>query len=262
MIVLILSLLFAPPVATEAKTDRDQAGLKGPVRTVTTVTDKAKGVITYNFRGDEVEEIYKSSAPFTEFKKIHTYDAQGRRTETYYYGHEEDSVPWKTKHYTYDAKGKLIQEIDCDNLGCFNKKVYTYDFKGNLTEEVLYYPSGDSVKVRLVRTYDSQGHRTQTSTWEAHGPGLGIGETVQQYDAKGNVIECTTYYTGRKAGDKEDSEGSLPYKLVNTNKYDSNGNIIESTAYNTKNEPGDEDECGYPPCRTVYVYEYDPPSVP
>jgi hypothetical protein len=109
-----------------------------------------------------------------------------------------------------------------------------------------------------VHTYDSQGHRTQTSAWEAHGPGLGIGETFQKYDAKGNVIQCTTYYTGRKAGDKEDSEGSLPYKLVNTNKYDSNGIIIESTAYNTKSESGDEDECGYPPCRTVYVYEYDP----
>jgi len=216
IIMLILSLLFVPPVAAEMKTDRERGNLKGPVRTVTTVEDKAKGVITYNFRGDEIEEIYKSSGPIIEFKKIHTYDAHRRRTETYYYSREEDSVPWKTKHYTYDAKGKLIQEIYCDNLGCFNKKVYTYDFKGNLTEEALYNPPGDSIKVRLVHTYDSQGHRTQTSSWDAHSPGLGIGETVQKYDAKGNVIECTTYYTGRKAGDKEDSKGSLPYKLVNT----------------------------------------------
>jgi hypothetical protein len=258
IIVLILSLLFVSPVAAGMKTDRERAKLKGPVRTVTTVEDKARGVITYNFRGDEIEEIYKSSAPITEFKKIHTYDAKGRRTKTDYYGHEEDTVPWKTKHYTYDAKGRLIQEIYCLSFGCDDKKVYTYNSKGNLAEETLYYPSSTSVKVRLVHNYDSQGHRTQTTAWEAHGPGLGIGETVQKYDGKGNVRECTTYYTGHKAGDEEAIGDFLPYELITTNKYNSNGDIIEQTTYNAKSEPGHEDECGYPPCRTVYVYEYDP----
>ena len=256
IIVLISSLLFALPAAGEIKTDREQAKLKGPVRTVTTVEDNARGVITYNLRGDEIEEIYKG--PVTEFKKMHTYNSQGRRTKTDYYGREEDTVAWKTKRYTYDAKEKLIQEIYCLPFGCDNKKIYTYDSKGNLIEEALHYPSSDSVKVRLTHTYDSQGRRTQTTAWEAHGPGLGIGDTLQKYDAKGNVIECTTYYTGRKAGDEENSQVFPSYKLITTNKYNSNGDIIESTTYNTRSEPGDEDDCGYPPCRTVYVYEYDP----
>ena len=101
-----------------------------------------------------------------------------------------------------DAKGRLIQEIYCFSSGCDDKKVYSYDSKGNLTEEVLYYLRGDSVKVRVTHTYDSQGRRTQTTVWDAHGPGLGIGETVQKYEARGNVTESTTYYTGHKAGDK------------------------------------------------------------
>jgi hypothetical protein len=200
IIVLILSLLFVLPLGAETKTDREKAGLKGPVRTVITVTNEGRGKRTYNLRGEEVEEIYKGSV--TEFKKMHTYDSQGRRTKTDYYGREEDTVPWKTKRYTYDAKGRLIQEIYCFSSGCDDKKVYSYDSKGNLTEEVLYYPRGDSVKVRVTHTYDSQGRRTQTTVWDAHGPGLGIGETVQKYEARGNVTESTTYYTGHKAGDK------------------------------------------------------------
>jgi len=256
IIVLIPSLLFVLPLGAETKTDREQAGLKGPVRTVITVTNEARGVITYNPRGDVVEEIYKGSV--TEFKKLHAYDSQGRRTKTDYYGQEEDTVAWKTKRYTYDAKGKLIQEIYCLSFGCDDKKVYTYDSKGNLTEEVLYYPRGDSVKVRVTHAYDSQGRRTQTTVWDAHGPGLGIGETVQKYDAKGKVTECTTHYTGRKAGDEEGRLDFLPYDLITTNKYNSNGDIIEQTTYNTKSEPGDEDECGCPPCKAVYEYEYDP----
>jgi hypothetical protein len=256
IIVLILSLLSALPLGAETKTDREQAGLKGPVRTVTTVTDKGRGVITYNLRGDKVEETYKGSS--NQFKKMHAYDSQGRRTKTDYHSHDENTVPWKTKRYTYDAKGKLVQEIYCLSFGCDDKKVYTDDSKGNLTEEAYYYPSSDSIRVRLVHTYDSQGNRTQTTAWEAHGPGLGIGETVEKYDAKGNVTERITYYTGHKAGDEEGIGDFLPYELITTNKYNSNGDIIESATYNTKSQPGDEDECGYPPCRTVYVYEYDP----
>lgn len=255
IVVFILGLVFTFPITAETKTDREQEGLKGPVRTVTTVTDKGRGVITYNLRGDEVEEIYKSSA--NEFRKMHVYDSQGRRIKTDYYGPGEDTVAWKTKRYTYDAKGKLVQEIYCLSFGCDDKKVYTYDSKGNLTEEALYYPSSDSVKVRLTHTYDSKGHRTQTTAWDAHGPGLGIGETVQKYDAKGKVTECTAYYPGHKAGDEEGIGDFLPYELITTNKYNSNGDIIEQTTYDTRSRPGDEDECDYPPCRTIYVYEYD-----
>jgi len=232
--------------------------LKGAVQTVTTVTDKSKGVITYNFKGDVLEEVYKGSDPIIEFKKIHTYDAQARRAETYYYGHKEDSVPWKTKRYSYDAKGRLVQTIYCLSFGCDDRSIYTYDSKGNLAEETLYYPSSDSFKIRLVHTYDSQGHRTQTTTWEAHGPGLGIGETVQKYDPGGNVIESTTYYTGHKAGDKEGLGDFVPYEMITTYKYNSNGDIIEQSTRDTKRGPEDKEECGNPPCRTVYVYEYDP----
>jgi len=257
IVVFILGLLFTFPIAAETQTDREQAGLKGPVQTVTTVTEKAKGIISYNIKGNQIEEIYKGSAPLIEFKKIHTYDAQGRRTKTDYCGREGDNIPWKTKHYTYDAKGRLTQEIYCLSFGCDDKTVYTYDSKENLTEEVLYYPGGDSVKIRLTHTYDSQGLRTQTTAWQAHGPGLGIGETVQKYDAKGKVTECTTHYTGRKAGDEEGRLDFLPYDLITTNKYNSNGDIIEQTTYDTRSRRGDEEECDYPPCRTIYVYEYD-----
>jgi len=257
IVVLILALLFTLPIATEAKTDRERAGLKDSVQTVTTVTEKSKGTINYNIRGDQVEEIFRSSEPIIEFKKIHTYDAEGRRTKTDYCGPNEDSVPWKTKRYTYDAKGRVIQEIHCLSFGCDDKKAYTYDSKGNLIQEALYYPSSDSIKVRLTHTYDPNGYRTQTTAWEAHGPGLGIGETVQKYDARGKVTERTTYYPGHKAGDKEGHGDFLPYEMITIYKYNSNDDLIEQSTRDTTRGPEDKEECGYPPCRTVYAYEYD-----
>jgi antitoxin component YwqK of YwqJK toxin-antitoxin module len=254
---LMLSFLFVAGARAEIQTDREQAGLKGPVLTV--VENSAGSdetvVTAYNSRGGEEEQIIYSSINYV--RRAHTYDAQGRRTKTNHYYRPEDSVPRKTTHYTYDAKGKLIQEITCDTAGCFNKKVYTYDSREKLTEEVLYYPSGDSFKVRLVHAYDPQGHRIRTTIQEAHGPGLGIGDTVQEYDASGNVFRSTTYYLGRKAGDKEDGDATPPHELVSVSKYDSNGNVIETVSRDSRRTPEDEDECGYPPCRTTYVYEYD-----
>jgi hypothetical protein len=255
--VVMVNFLFVAGIWAEIQTDREQARLKGPVRTI--VENSAGSdetiVTAYNSKGGEEEQIIYSS--FNYVRRAHTYDAQGRRTKTDHYYRPEDNAPRKTTDYTYDAKGKLIQKISCDTVDCFDKKVYTYDSQENLIEEVLYYPSGDSFKHRLVHTYDSQGHRLQTTCQEAHGPGLGTGDTVQKYDVRGNVIQSTTYYLGRKADDKEGRYVTPPHELVSVFKYDSNGNMIEEVTRDSNRTPEDEDECGYPPCRTTYVYEYD-----
>ncbi|MBP1732810.1 MAG: hypothetical protein H6Q55_3239 [Deltaproteobacteria bacterium] len=255
--VLMVSLLFVAETRAEIQTDREQARLKG---SVLTIVENSAGsdetiVTAYNSKGDEEEQIIYSS--FNYVRRPHTYDAQGRRTKTDHYYRPEDNTPRKTTSYTYDAKGKLIQTISCDTFGCFDKKVYTYDSQENLIEEVLCYPSGDSFKYRVVHTYDSQGHRIQTTCQEAHGPGLGIGDTVQKYDVTGNVIQSTTYYLGRKADDKEGRYVNSPYEMVSIYKYDPNGNVIEEVTRDSDMTREDEDDCRNPPCRTIYVYEYD-----
>jgi len=257
MTALVLSFLFVAEGPAQIQTDREKAGFKGPVLTV--VENSAGSdqtvVTAYNSKGGEKERIIYSSINYG--RHAHTYDAQARRTKTDHYWSPEDGAPRQTTRYTYDAKGKLIQEITCDTTGCFNKKVYRYDSREKLTEEVLYYPSGDSFKVRLVHAYDPQGHRIQTTIQEAHGPGLGIGDTVQEYDPDGKLTKCTTHYTGHKAGDEEGKLDFPPYDLITTNKYNSHGDITEQTTYNTKNGPEDKDECGCPPCHTTYEYQYD-----
>ncbi len=241
----------------ETQTDREKAGLRG---TVLTVVENSAGsdqtVITaYGSKGSEEEQTIYSSVNYV--RRTHVYDALGRRVKTDYYWRPQDSASRKTTHYTYDAKGNLIQEISCDSVGCFDKKVYTYDSRERLTEEVLFYPSGDSFKVRLVHAYNSQGRRTRTAIQEAHGPGLGIGDMVQEYDANGNISRSTTYYLGRKEDDAGQKNATLPHQMVSSMRYDANGNMIENVTRDSNRTPEDEDECGFPPCWTIYVYRYD-----
>lgn len=252
------SFLFASEARCETQTDREKAGLKGQVLTV--VENRAESnettVTAYNSRGGEAEQIIYS--PIKYFRRAHTYDTQGRRITTDHYWHAEDSAPRQTTSYTYDAKGKLMQEVTCDTAGCFDKKVYIYDSRQKLTEEVLYYPSGDSFRVRLIHAYDPQERRIQTTCQEAHGSGLGIGDTVQEYDANGNVFRSTTHYLGFKAGDpRVDRVTTPPFETVSLFRYDSNGNVIETITHDSDRTPKDEDECRNPPCRITYVYEND-----
>lgn len=255
--VLAVSFLCVAGAQPGMQTDRERAGLKG---SVLTVVENSAGsdqtvVTTYSSKGAEKEQIIYSSILYA--RRAHTYDAQGRRVKTDYYWSPEDTAPRKTTHCTYDAKARLIQEITCDALGCFDKTVHRYDSQGNLTEAVLYYPSSESFKVRVVHAYDPQGHRTKTTTQEAHGPGLGIGDTVQEYDANGKVTKCTTHYTGHVAGDEEGRLDSPPYDLITTCKHNSCGDVIEQTTHDTRNGPGDEDDCGDRLCHITYLYEYD-----
>ncbi len=90
--------------------------------------------------------------------------------------------PQKDGHHTYDDKGRLIEKITCDKIGCFDKTVSIYDSRGNLTEETLFYPSDESFKVRVVHAYDREHHSIRSTSQGAHGPGLGIGDTIQKYD--------------------------------------------------------------------------------
>jgi len=209
IVALIFDLFLALQAVAGMKTDLQEEGLIGPMRVVKIETAQFS-----NQSSQWVEGSRGLSATIT-------YDVRGNRIE----GKSEDTA--KTV-YTYDAQGRVIEQITCDAVGCFDKIAYTYDPYGNLIEERFYYPVSSSIKLRLVHTYDKQGRRTQTESYDAHDPGLGIEKTGQTYDANGNILELTTYYT-EKVGDPEERPIPPPSKVVYTYEWDAHGNWVKQT---------------------------------
>jgi YD repeat-containing protein len=244
----ILSLLVVSLVVAGRQTDKDQVDLTGPVRTIGTVSlaegpgswrEGQRIVTTYDNKGNESEiAFYNSSDAGGSLyeRAVHIYDAQGKRTATHY------NSGRKTL-YTYNAQGQLTEQISCAAFSCFDKIAYTYDSEGNLSEESFYDPGGSSIKLRLVHTYDAQGCKTKTESYDTHDPALGIEKTVQTYDPNGNVLDLTAYYT-HKVGEIEGHEVPSPSKMVYTYEWDAHGNWVKQTQFLC---PSDV-KAGQPPC--------------
>jgi hypothetical protein len=258
---LVFSLYLASLAVAEVKTDLQKEGFIGPVQTVQIQTAQfssqsgqwiegpreLSASITYDVRGNKTEVIgsafvgktlyaYNAQGDLTETlsyspdgslseRTVYTYDAKGNLMETVSYA--PDGSSHRKTVYIYNAQGQLTEQITCDAAGCFDKGTYTYDPYGNLVEERFYYPDSAAIKLHIAHTYDAQGRRIQTERGPAH-LGLGIEKTVETYDANGNILELTTYYT-EKVGDEEDRPIPPPAKRVYTYEFDTHGNWIKQT---------------------------------
>jgi RHS repeat protein len=214
-------LLLVSVATVSAKTDRERAGLIGPVQTASTVTasplrEGERAVSTYDAKGNELETaLYHSpeSGGALAEKSIHAYDAEGNRRATVTYS--GDGLLLKKTTYAYDARGNLTEMISSDDAGLIEKTTYTDDEKGRLTEEVVYYAHGPVTR-RSAYAYDLQGNRIQSLSYARDGSST---KTACTYDTKGNVTMRTTYAT----------DGSLLDKLTYSYEFDSTGNWIKQT---------------------------------
>jgi YD repeat-containing protein len=190
-------------------------------------------IYTSDLQGKLTEEVSYNPDGSLSSKTVHTYDSQGREQETSSY-EPNGSLTSKTT-YMYDDEGKLIEEVCYNPFGLLNTMLFTYDDKGNLTAEQIYDPSG--LKSRSEHTYDEHGRRVATTNYDPHGPALGISKVVTTYDAKGSILEVTTYYT-HKTGDEEDRPIPPPAKRVYTYEFDTYGNWIKQTQTLCTSETG------------------------
>ena len=271
LVSLILNLYFVTLTVAGVETDLQKDNLIGPAQTVRTETAQfsnqsgqwvegplePSASVIYDTRGNRTEVIGNVFVG----KTLHIHDAQGDLTETLDYSpdgalsekmvyaydnkknlrktvsYSPDGVSLRTTLYTYSASGQLIEQISCDDIGCFDRKACTYDIQGNLIEESFYSPDGSGIKLRLVHTYNEQGRRTQTESYDPHDAGLGIEKTVETYDANGNSLELTTYYT-EKVGDEEGKPIPPPNKWIYTYEWDAHGNWIKQTRILCTSETG------------------------
>lgn len=191
MATLMFKLLFAITIVTFAaiqpraqsnKSDREQAGLKGPVKSV-----RSSSV---DYSGDKIvgEGFMKTPGDFI------LYDEAGReidRKPVSDFGEAMGVVSRK-----FDQLGMLIESSWVDTKGKLLKKdVFNYS-NGKLHETLTYNGSGILIE-KTVRTYDDIGRLAAEIYYD---PTNAVARTTYKYDTKNQPIEIAFFLAdGRKA---------------------------------------------------------------
>jgi|GEM_PF-6782265 len=210
--------LAASLVLAETRTDKERAGLFGPVLTVSTVTtfptrDGERVVTHYNAHGNETETLlYAGTGVLTE-KLVHSYNSKEKRIETVTHG--ANGALLKKTLYLYDFHGRLNEQTIFDDVGLIERTTYTYDSQRNSVDETTGY-ARRSLTVHTIRFYDAAEKETATATFMRDGS---VTKTTFKYDSKGNVTERTV----------SASDGSVIDRLAYTYEFDVTGSWVTQT---------------------------------
>jgi len=188
-------------------TDREKAGLRGPVRTRVeeTIYPGGKFLTTTEYSLDgRLLATRASNSDGSAWVTTQTYDADGRLVKTASGNSGERAAEIL---YTYDEGGRLKEIRDADGKG--NRTSYRYDQQGHKTEIKRFAPE-------VIER--NRGGITTESLWDAAQMGIGV-------PTGGSV---TTLYNDRDLPIEEqilDSEGRVVSRFIRT--YDANGRIME-----------------------------------
>ena len=190
-------------------TDREQAGLRGSVKTCveesTYPTGKSLKTTEYDLDG-RLLTTRISTADGSEWVTTKTYDADGRLVKT---ASGKSGKPGNAILYQYDEAGRLREIRDADGKG--NRTSYRYEQQGRKTEIKTFGPE--------VFKRNREGMVVAGSQWDAAQTwGIGAvegGSVTTVVDERDLPIELQIL----------DSEGRMVKRFIRT--YDSNGRIKE-----------------------------------
>src|SRR5579863_914079 len=236
----LLPVSTRPAGAVLKKLDRHRDRLTGPVKTVqieiAKVTSRA-GVLqenyripwlsmTYDPRGDKIEENQLYSDSHLNFKSVFAFEAEGLPKEGAEYDHNGTlEFSWV---YTVDAAKNRIEEnrFYAEKKGLFSRSTYLYDESGNLIEETRYHVDSTN-DFKWTYRYDAAGNKVEETFFVVNTKGLsGAGKsvidskTIFRYDSKGSLIEETRF----------DPSGSVRSKKLYTYEFDQAGNWVKQIA--------------------------------
>lgn len=252
-VLLGVCLLYAIPVASQTKTDKEREGLVGPVKSVQVYlvefTKKDEGTrhlryrTTYNTDGNISERVTFDRSGAITAKYIHTYDGNGRSTGyEEYVGLLDKTLSGPRRHvYTLNAEGRKVEYIVFESNETIGTRfVYKYDAKGNLIEEQWYAHTGQ-LGGRTVYTFDDKGNQTSQTAHQADG--AVNWKNVSKYDDNGNRTEMLQY-----------DGTTLRYKVLHS--YDSKGRILQTEIAEFNSAPGAMRSTHTPePGKVVYTYD-------
>lgn len=244
---LVLTLACAHPSTAQTKTDRERAGLIGPVRTVRVETARVSDVSGQFVEGkralaqfdsfDEKGNVVGSSvfnpdgSPNRKLGWGYTYDTKGRETERTFLNAEGALTSRAVS--VYDEQGRKVEMTFYNPSGTVNHiETFAYDDRGKLIREVHLNPDG-TIRNTSIYTYDTGGQLTE---WSGHKPDGTLSQRkVSTYDQKGRETEWAIY------------RGDGTPAMSQRRSYDERGNVMESLRYGNGVLVG----------RETYTYEFD-----
>jgi len=172
-----LMLLIFHSAGAQEKSDREKAGLHGPVRSVRSET------IDYR------NETLKISLGTTERESV-TYDEKGNQIERI-----TDLMGLVGKEVrSYDTNGNLTQSVLSDDTGALERRVYAYE-NGKLMRIVSYDADG-KVEIMEVNSYGKDGRLLEAKYVNGK---RSLGKTIYKHDEQGNLSEVAFYLGGAKS---------------------------------------------------------------
>ena len=141
--------------------------------------------ITFNEKGNKLEENWFNPDGRLDFKWTYKYDDKGNQIEEN--GFNSDGRLSFKSTYKSDDKGNKIEQNSFNPDGSLGSKyTYKYDDKGNKIEENSFNPDGSLYyKATYKYTYDQQGNWTQQITYKVKNgvekPSQIVERTIEYY---------------------------------------------------------------------------------
>jgi hypothetical protein len=209
------------PTAKKLKSDAEDEGLKGRIKTVFTEEQDLSGTWTVQKRKPSSTEYYNEQGNLT---KIESYDYMGNLFEIRVYGYVDGdrASAYKDIQHEYNPPPMMIASAPGDAKAkpkydprYHYKYRYKYDDKGRRTEEALF---GNDGKVWMRYVYNYKGDQKETLAYDENGK---LNQKhIATLDAQGNEVE-ESYF--------DVSKNSVDEKYSYTYEFDPQGNWIKRT---------------------------------
>jgi len=217
----MLVVFAAASFAQQKKSDLEQAGFKGKVKTIkveetrfSSKTGKAvegkkfqTEIQNYSDNGMLLKAVrYDSGSPIDFF---YSYDSKGKRLEL---SRTATSSTRITTEYKYDGNGNKIEEVQNGDQGLVNKITYTYDAQGRAAERKIFNKQG--LFARRVYTYAAGWNPTEEAEYDPKGA-LGAKQGYSyELDPTGNWIKRTTFAQGTSNGKAYSEPAAVTYRTI------------------------------------------------
>lgn len=261
-------MLLCVAAFPQKRSNRESAGINGPVRTVRiegrqlhAVTYKQWGVMVYTViyddQGRTLEDAEYLPGGNPDIKTTFAYDSRGNEIERAHYTHDELTYRSTTR---YDAHNRKLEAINFDEKGKQTSRfIFQYEksgrqvrfelqadgkrrqrgwtmlnSRGDPLEQVEFDDRG-SGSHRYVYTYDAAGNKTSDVDYYKTDEGTHVRKNTYVYNNRGDLIE-EAYYP----------DGTLHVRK--THRVDLRGNKIESIEFDGK---------GVVKERHTWTYDFD-----
>jgi hypothetical protein len=242
LIVLALSLFSACHAEAQLRSDREKESLLDSVHTIRvekvllpeeggrhSEVPREVSQVTYNERGNKIEETKYSADSSLVSKSVFDYDTAGNLTAVTVYNGEGAIYLRKIFSYTRRPGERRIEEsVFKGGTTLQAKTIYTSDNKDRGTESASFDANG-KLGMRLVTIYGTNGKPAEV---EVFNNSSRTGKVIFSYDAQGNQTGNAEYDAVGVRGNKYVFSGDLKRgSQTEVAEYDANDNLVNKESY-------------------------------